>query len=190
MAITEFNEERKLVTQKHLLSSSKAIYDKLNKALDDKAVAIEMDVGARMLKVLESRFEKSLSEYVQKALKEAEERHTKELTLLKTEHQRQLSFLKKSQEDGLQRIEKLISALRIPAPEIIVQVPEQKLPAPSVTVNVPEQAAPTINVPASIVEVKVPEQPAPVVNFNAPSKKTTKNIQYNEYGLPIKIEEE
>lgn len=188
MAITEHDNDRKLVTQKHLLASSKAIYDKLNKSLDDKTVAMEMDIGSRMLKVLEERFEKAVDEHLNKALREAREVYNKELSLVKTEHQRQINFLKQSQKESLDRIEKLISALKIPHPEIVVNVPRQE--TPHVNVNVPKQDAPVINVPASIVEVNVPEQAAPVVNFNAPSRKTTKNIQYDDYGRPVKIEEE
>lgn len=180
--------EMKALVEEDILQASKAICAHL----EEKFSGVEFDLGVRLSKTLAERHDKSLRAEVEKSLGVIGDRFTKELSLVREETSRQVEFLKQAYEQGLERVERLLEKLSIPAPQVSVNVPEQK--TPTVNVSLPEMA-PSVNVTlpelkAPDVTVNVPEQKAPDVVVNVPKRgRLTKSIEYDEYGRPNTITE-
>lgn len=190
------------VTHKDLLIAGKAIHDQVRDGLRGDVKTMEAELGLRLGKLLEARLDKAMVEAVDARLKAMEESQSARLGALEAEHRA-----------GMERLERLILALQVPPPVVHVSVPEQ--PAPTVNVLAAETPAPVVNVlpaevrlpapvahftlpeltlPAPVVNVAAPEikgLPAPVVHVNVPRKgKTVKNIEFDQYGRPVRVEEE
>jgi hypothetical protein len=186
-----------------MIEASKAIYDSVKDSLTGEVKALEGELGLRLGKMLENRLDKALGQEIDRRIKALEEAHEDRIT-----------FLQKHIEESIQRVERLIGALSVPAPIIQVTVPEiiippavvnvlpaeQRIPDVMVHVAEREQLAPVVNftlpdlqLPAPIVNVAAAEtkdMPAPVVNVSIPRRKMVKHITYDERsGRPITIEE-
>lgn len=181
-----------LVTKEDLLQASKAIHDSVKESVFDKFQTLDIDLGSKVVKILEGRFDKSLSSQLAKSLGDLKEQYDKQLGLVESKYTKRLEdiqdfyskkfldlerkyqerensqeekflLLQKMHEIGLENIKTLLEKISIPAPRVEVKVPKQETPI--VNVAVPESKPPDIH-------VNVPEARTPDVHVNVPEQKS------------------
>lgn len=205
-----------VITREDVFDALRATRDNFKSLLDSRIDTIEAELGVRLSKVLEKRFDDAIQAVVQgqhngqikaleasygRKIKAIEESHSEQLKSLKAElrktvqnlqeqYSEQLQGLKESYQEALGHLRTLLEAIHIPTPQVSVTLPELR---PEVLVRVPELRAPdvVVHVPelqAPGITVNVPELPAPVVNVEAAkNKKTTKHILYDEFSRPSTV---
>lgn len=203
-----YQDKSQGVTTADLMEVCKAMRDHVRETL----AATEGEIGLRLGKAIEQRFDKAFGEALNKSI---EGYLVKRLEDLQQAFGERVEFLRRCYEEGMQRQERLIAAIQVPPPQVQIVVPELIvppatvtvtpevfLPPPEVVVNVAEQTLPApvaqfvlpeINLPAPIVNVAAAEMkalPAPVVNVSIPKRRVKKTITYDQYNRPAEVVEE
>ena len=143
------------------------------------------DIAVRVTKMLENRFDKSVSRLDSQtkelavrfaSLVEDAERKAalREQTLTKSYEER-LDQVSRGYEAGVEQLKSILDGFKIPAPQVVVN---PQVSAPDVNVTVPQQPAPVVNVETKSPDVHVTVPPTP------PREKT---FEYDDSGRPLRV---
>ena len=189
-----FSSRSRVATQDDVLDASRAIFERVSKSLDSRldqsevaiamrfSKALELETDKR-LKSLEEAYSKRIEGAIEKAVQTERQGFQEMIKSLQKNHEEQIGFLKRAQEDALEQFKILLQ--NVP---LHVHIPDSMI-----TVQMPEAFSPVINLPPTIppeVIVNIPEQKETVVNVEVPKRLLRKTFTYDNLGRPLEVIEQ